>query len=321
VFLDIGHGAGCDLAVEDEVAIEARGAAATQDGGEQFQLGAFLGDAARHDPGAVDARLRHVIIHRLGRVALALRDPLVHAGDRRADRRIAEIALHQRAGLFGINVAGEHQNRVGGAVILAEPVLHVFQRGGIEVFHRADRGVSVRVAFREERAQLGVFHHAVRLVVALALLVLHNAALLVEAVLVDGAQQVGHPVGFHPQRHFQSRRRHGLEIVGAVEPGRAVHAGRADLFERTEIIVIVVFRPVEHQVFEQVGEARAAGRFVGRTDAIPDGDGNDRRLAVLVDNDRQAVLELEALVRNVDLGRLGIRQTAKRDGRRERGRE
>lgn len=177
------------------------------------------------------------------------------------------------------------------------------------------------MAFREEGAQLGILHHAVGLVVALALLVLDDAALLVEPLLVDGAEQVGHPVGFHPQRHFQGRRRHGLEIVGAVEPGGAVHAGGADLFEGPEIIVVVMFRPVEHQVFEQVGETGLAFRFVGRTHAIPDRHGDDRRLAVLVDNDGEPVFELEALVRNVDVGHLGLSQPAQRHGRGERGGE
>ena len=94
--------------------------------------------------------------------------------------------------------------------------------------------------------------------------------------------------------------RHGLEIIGAVEPGGAVEVGRADLAQRLEIIARRVFGAVEHQMLEQMREAGPAGRLVLRADIVPDGDRDDRRLAVLVDDDAQAVVEGEGLVRDVD---------------------
>ena len=45
-----------------------------------------------------------------------------------------------------------------------------------------------------------------------------------------------------------------------------------------------------------MGEAGLAGLFVLGTDVVPDSDGHDRRLAVLVDDDPQAVVEHEPLV-------------------------
>jgi hypothetical protein len=42
-------------------------------------------------------------------------------------------------------------------------------------------------------------HLAVRLVLALAFLVLNHAALLIELGLADGPRQVPHPVGLHPE--------------------------------------------------------------------------------------------------------------------------
>ena len=48
-------------------------------------------------------------------------------------------------------------------------------------------------------------------------------------------------------------------------------------------------------MLEQVSEARLAGRLVLRADVVPDRDGDDRRLAVLVDDDAQAVVEIELL--------------------------
>src|SRR5262245_43297097 len=56
-------------------------------------------------------------------------------------------------------------------------------------------------------------------------------------------------------------------------------------------------------MLEQVREARLAGLLVLRADVIPDVDGDDRRLVVLVDEQRQPVLERELLVGNVRDGR------------------
>ena len=159
----------------------------------------------------------------------------------------------------------------------------------------------------EQRLQLFILDKAVGLVVALALLVLHHVALFVQLRLVQRRKQIDHPVGLHPQRHIDGGGRNGLEIVRAVEPGRAVHAGRADILERAEIVLIIVFRPVEHDVFEQVREAGLPVRLVAGTDVIPDADSYDRRFVVFVDHHGQAVIQGEFLerdihVRNFDIG-------------------
>ena len=126
---------------------------------------------------------------------------------------------------------------------------------------------------------------SVRLVLALTLFVLHDTALLVELLLADRAEQMAHAIGFHPQRHVERGRRHGLEVIGAVEPGRAVLIGRAGELERTEEFVLVVFRTLEHQVLEQMRETGLARRLVRRADVIPDADRDDRRLVIFADDD------------------------------------
>ena len=73
---------------------------------------------------------------------------------------------------------------------------------------------------------------AVGLVLALALLVLHHAALLVELGLADRAEQVAHAVGLEPERQVERGGRDVLEVVGAVLVGRAVQVGGADALER-----------------------------------------------------------------------------------------
>ncbi|MCY1436299.1 hypothetical protein D9M71_524180 [compost metagenome] len=67
----------------------------------------------------------------------------------------------------------------------------------------------------------------------------------------------------------------------------------------------MVFAALEHQVFEQVRKAGAAGRFVLAAHVVPDVHRHDRRLAVGVHHHAQAVGQGELFKRNVDLGDLG----------------
>jgi hypothetical protein len=159
----------------------------------------------------------------------------------------------------------------------------------------------VRVPFREERIELAIFDQAVGLVVALPLLVLDDADLVLEILLGDRVEQMAHAVALEEEREVERRRRHRLEIIGPVEPGGAVIVGGADLLERLEEVARRVLGAVEHQVLEQVGEAGLAGDLVLRADVVPDRDGDDRRLVILMDVDAQAVGQREALVGDVDL--------------------
>ncbi len=156
--------------------------------------------------------------------------------------------------------------------------------------------------FRKRAFNYVVPHLAVGLVFTLALFVLHDAALFVEFLLRDGAQHVSHAVGFHPERHVERGLRNILEIVGAIEVCRTVHVRGANAFEGLEVLVVVVLGAVEHQVFKQVREAGFAGLLVLGADVVPDVDGDDRRLVVLVDNQPETVVERVFGVGNFNVG-------------------
>ena len=155
--------------------------------------------------------------------------------------------------------------------------------------------------FGIERLDDLVEHQAAGLVVALPLLVLDDAALVIELFLRDRAEQIAHAIAFQPQRAFQRAGGDGFEIVGPVEIGRAVVIGRAHFLQVLEEVVGRIFRPVEHQVFEQVGKAGLALGFVLRPNIVPHRDADDRRLAVFVDDHGQSVVQLELIVGNRDL--------------------
>ncbi len=169
----------------------------------------------------------------------------------------------------------------------------------------------------KQLAQYDLPDLAVRLVLALALLVLDDAALLVQLVLRDRAQEVAHPVRLEPQHRVQRVLRHVLEIVRAVEPGRRVQAGRAELFEERQVLVVKIFRTLKHQMLEQVSEPGAARHLVFRADVIPHINRYDRCLPVFVDDQRQTVVQHELLVGDfefVGVRRAGRHQTCAQPG-------
>ena len=136
-----------------------------------------------------------------------------------------------------------------------------------------------------------------------------------------------HPVRFHPERDVERRRRHVLEIIGAVFVRRAVLVGRADALEGLEVVIVEMLAAVEHQVLEQMREAGPAGPLVLGAHVIPDVHGHDRRLVVLVHQQRQAVFQDEPLIgdrdrcrpSHADPGTGGASGTLR--GRREGGRD
>ena len=109
---------------------------------------------------------------------------------------------------------------------------------------------------------------AVRLVLdAHAPLFLHDLPLALEARPVD--LQRRHAVGLEPQHQRQELRRHRFPEDGHVL-GRVGVAPAADARNHRGVLFrLHVLRALEHQVLEQVGEARAPGSLVLRADVIP----------------------------------------------------
>jgi hypothetical protein len=159
------------------------------------------------------------------------------------------------------------------------------------------------MAFGEDVALDLVPPAAVRpVVVRPALLVLDDVALVVQVLLRQRVEEGPHPVRLEPEGQLDLVGRDGLVVVRPVQPCRPV-AGPADRLEEREVLGLADVRAaLEHDVLEQVGEARLAGLLVLRADGVPDVDGRDRREVVLGDDQAKAVVE--ALLGERD-GRLG----------------
>ena len=90
-----------------------------------------------------------------------------------------------------------------------------------------------------------------------------------------------------------------LEIGGVIVAGEGVLLA-ADLGdELRELALGMRFRAFEHQVFEEMGDARLARRIVGRAVAVPDHMGDDGSAMIGNHDDVEAVGKSEMR----DLGR------------------
>ncbi len=298
-----------NLVIVDQALVQARGLARTQQLRGQKQAVIFCREDLRHVPDLGDPGLRHAVLDGLALLAAALGDPGLMPGDGRSRRDVAEILLDFGQSCLGVNVTGNGDYGIVRPVIGREPLVGVLQLGSRKVLHGTDHRPGIGMA--GGKASLGdqFFGDAIGFVVILTLLVLHNAALFVELGLVDGALQMAHAIRFQPQSQVESRSGHILEIVGPILVGRAVQIGCPDFLHGLEVIVIVILTAVEHQVLEKVGETRPSWFFVLGTHVVPDVESHDRRLVVLVNDERQAVVQDELLERNIDFsGRGGFTQ-------------
>jgi hypothetical protein len=91
-----------------------------------------------------------------------------------------------------------------------------------------------------------------------------------------------------------------LEIIGAIEPGGAVPIGGAHFAQGFDQVRHVLGAVEEHDVFEEVREAGLTLRLILGADIVPSSNRNDRRLAILMHEHGQAVIERETLIRNLD---------------------
>ena len=115
-----------------------------------------------------------------------------------------EILANHRFCLRNVDVTSDYQHGVVRSVVGLEEVVHVGDVRGGEIIHRADDRMAVWV-IRGKHCPLNLLEPgAIGLVVhALATLVLHDFALVVELNLVDGLQQVAHAVRLEPQRKLE----------------------------------------------------------------------------------------------------------------------
>ncbi len=217
----------------------------------------------------------------------------------------SEVLRDEPLHLGRLEITDDREARVVRRIEGPEELLHVIELHGLDVLVRADDVRVVGVTLREQQVEQLFLHDAVGLVLdGLAALVAHDVLLVRQGALVEHVQQVAHAVRFEPKRELELVGRQGLEIIRAVEVGRAVDVAGAGALEQLEVrIARYVPGALEHHVLEQVREARPSRVFVGGTDVIPEVDGDHGQSPILRQDDFEAVRQRVFLERDVrDVG-------------------
>jgi hypothetical protein len=222
----------------------------------------------------------------------------VHHRRRRADglnpfagRNLAEVAVDERQRRVGIDVAGQRDRGVRRMVIAAEERLHFLEPCGLEVGHFADRRPVIRMVRWKQRREHRHRRQAVwTVLVVLAALVQDDVALVAEFRVGQRGKQVSHAIRLHPERELQCVGRHDFPVIGAIRVGRSVER-RAGALQGLKVTVVVVLRPFEHEVLEQMRKARVARTLVLRPDVVPDVDRDDRTRVVFVQQHVESIRE------------------------------
>ena len=120
----------------------------------------------------------------------------------------------------------------------------------------------------------------------------HDVALGQHVLILEN--EAGHAVGLELHHFRQLLARHALEIAGVVERGEGVFVAADPQHGLGEFTGGMFGCPLEHQMFEEVRQARFARRLVGGADLVPDHLRDDGR-AVIGDHEHlQPIVEGEA---------------------------
>ena len=273
----------------DQTALQTRAApAAQQHRGQRQREAVVVREIGHVVAGDVDRQGRrafemHAAFAALGR--LARRD----GRHRRPRGEGAEVGADVRQQRIRVHGTGDHQGDVAGRVIRLPVGFHVLQPHGLQIVHPAHDRPAVGVG--GERRGADLFPQVRGRFVRGALPALFHHDLPLGQKVFFGQQRMRHAVGFEFQKQVEMLHRGALEIHRVVGRRERVVPSAAFLDEARELALAVSRRAAEHQMLQQMRNARQARPFVARADAIPDLQRGDRGAVVFQDEDRQPVVE------------------------------
>jgi hypothetical protein len=192
---------------------------------------------------------------------------------------------------------------VPAGVVTLEELLRVGERGAFQVLERAIAVVRVRERAEHHRWQPQPGEPAVGPVEDVdADLLLHHVHLVAQRLL--GHPGAAHAVGLEEQRALQGAGRQHLEVVGVVQVGGAVEAPPGPLHVAEVGELLQVFRTLEHQMLEEVGEPGPALRLTADAHVVDDRHTDDRCAAIGREDHPQTVVEGEPFDRVLGRGDL-----------------
>ena len=148
---------------------------------------------------------------------------------------------------------------------------------------------------REERRLHGFLQLRLRPVIgAHAALLDHHLKLVIDVFDVVELE-VHHAVRFHLHHERQAIPGDLFPIGGIVRRGEGVVLAAIARDDQRELLARHLLGALEHQMFEEMGEAGLQGRLVRAADLVPDHLNHDRRAVIRDHHDLQAVFQGEAL--------------------------
>jgi hypothetical protein len=208
-----------------------------------------------------------------------------------AARDLAVGFLGKLARIGRLDVAGDHHHRGVGTVEVAIEADGVVAGQLLHLVPPADHRLAVRV-IKEQRGVDLLAEPRARIVGDTLVLFLKDHVALRQHHLV-GEHKAGHAVGFQFHNCLELLARHALEIAGVVARGEGVFL-TADMRDHLrEFTRRVLRRALEHQMLEEMRQARFSRRLVGGADLVPDHVGDNRRAVIGNDDQLQSVRERE----------------------------
>ena len=206
----------------------------------------------------------------------------------------SKIAFGERAHLGRIDIARDDQDGVVGRVPFAIGSQRVVgaEAGGFHCPSRSsdcgrdDAGTAWRAAVRASNAA-GSLSMRIRRS--------SRTTSRSGSTTLSSSTQPGHAVGFEPHDQFQPVARDGLVKGGIVLGGECVVAPAVACDQRGKAARRNGGRALEHQMFEEMGDAGFPERIVGGPDLVPDHLHDRRDAMVRHDHNLHAVAEREAL--------------------------
>ena len=195
----------------------------------------------------------------------------------------------QIAHLGCIDIADHHQGGVIGRVPLLVPALQVVRADSLDILHPADDRLPVGTGQIGGRLKL-LPGQGLGLILGAQAPFLGNYLGFLGHVL-GLEQQVAHAVRFKAKAQFQARLLKSLEIGGVVVAGEGVFITTIGGDQAREFASGHRGRALEHQVFEQMRDARQAARLIAGADLVPDLRDHHRGAVILADQDFQTIIE------------------------------
>ena len=204
-----------------------------------------------------------------------------------AARDHAVDPVGKRANFGHRHVPHDNENRVVGRVIAVVETDRIVERKPADLMFPTDDRNAIGMRQELRRGELLTEQRPWVVAGTLAAFLQHDIALRDDRLVSQ--HEIAHAISLEPHHELQMLARDGLEIGRVVVCREGVLAPAMTRDQLGERAIGKLAGPLEHEVFEEMGDAGFAGRLVGRADLVPHHMGHDGRAVVCHDHHFETV--------------------------------